>query len=39
MAAVFSAFIQYLVQFIIYVAVAAAGIFCGIKLHNRKTNK
>ncbi|MDD7112952.1 MAG: vanadium nitrogenase [Lachnospiraceae bacterium] len=36
MSAVFGAFIQYLVQFIIFVAVAVAGVFTGKALLKRK---
>lgn len=36
MSAVFGAFIQYLVQFIIFVAVAVAGVFAGKALLKRK---
>ena len=36
MSAVFGAFIQYLLQFIIFVAVAVAGVFAGKALIQRK---
>ena len=39
MSAVFAAFVQYLVTFIVLVAVAAAGIICGGKLRDRKSRE
>ena len=38
MAAVFGAFIQYLLSMIYYIIIAAAGIFAGKALLNRKKN-
>ncbi len=39
MSAVFAAFVQYLVTFIVFVAVAAAGIICGGKIRDRKSRE
>jgi hypothetical protein len=39
MGAVFGAFVQYLVTFIIFIAVAVAGAFCGKKLHESRKGK
>ena len=39
MSAVFAAFVQYLVTFIVLVAAAAAGIICGGKLRDRKSRE
>ena len=39
MSAVFAAFVQYLVTFIVLVAVAAAGVICGAKIRDRKTRE
>ena len=39
MSAVFAAFVQYLVTFIVFVAVAAAGIICGGRMRDRKSRE
>ena len=39
MGAVLSAFVQYLITFIAFIAVAAAGILCGRKLHESRKGK
>lgn len=36
MAAVFEAFVQYLLTFVYFVIIAGAGIFAGKALHNKK---
>ena len=39
MGAIAGAFVQYLVTFIAFVAVAAAGVFCGKKIRENKKAK
>ena len=39
MAAIFSAFVEYLFKFVVYLAVAAGGVLLGIKLKKSKDAK
>ena len=39
MSAVLAAFVLYLVTFIVFVAVAAAGMFCGARIRDNKSRK